>query len=247
MNDSQEHFWLRSKALSFTKSQDHLHPDRDGYKYLTTLLRQSWRHEIYCACLSEHPDSLSQWRAYGEDGKGFAIGFSTTHLQSICKNIGGTLCDVIYDDDVQSTLVKRAFDLPPRSSDGEDPTIEEGSGTILGRISEAASRSKNRAFSEESEWRIVTEPTLALDDAEQTLWTKATVPRYVARRGLITPYMEIPLVEGESYRKRGMEPIKELYFGPKNSADEQEYAVKFLLENHGFKRVQLVHSSASYR
>jgi hypothetical protein len=84
--------------------------------------------------------------------------------------------------------------------------FEEGSGTILRRISEAASRCKSNAFSEEAEWRMVCEPSYAEAEGE-SIWTEARSPRFLERRGIITPFMEIPLVEGEFYRKRGNEPI----------------------------------------
>lgn len=247
LNDSDEHFWLRNKALLFIDKQIRQHPDDQGYKYLETILQQGWRHEIYCACFSEHPDQLSQWRGYGDDGKGFAIGFSTQHLQWLCKNLRGNLANVIYDEGEQEAFVEKAFDLPPRMCDGEDPTIEEGSGTILSRISEAASRCKSKAFAEEAEWRLICDPIFEFEPQDETYWSKATVPRYMERRGMITPYMEIPLIEGEGYRKRGMEPIKEVVFGPKNTAKEQDYAATLMLGNAGFKRVSLLHSSMSYR
>ncbi|MHB0959282.1 MAG: DUF2971 domain-containing protein [Pirellulaceae bacterium] len=247
LNDSEEHFWFRNRARRFIEKQMQEHPNEFGYEYLETILRQGWRHEIYCACFSEQPDLLSQWRAYGDDGKGCAIGFATEHLQWLCTNLQGMFTDVIYDDTEQDSLVENVFDLPPRLCDGEDPTIEEGSSTILGQISEAASRCKSKAFSEEAEWRLVCEPILTFAPNEENCWTKATMPRYIERRGMITPYIEVPLVEGKSFRKRGIEPIKEVYFGPKNSATEQEYAATSMLKAGGFGRVRIVRSSVTYR
>ena len=247
LNDSQEHFWLRNKARNFIAQQIQHHPDDEGYQWLDMILRQEWLHEIYCACFSEQSDLLNQWRAYGDDGKGVAIGFSTDHLQRLCKNLQGILTNVIYDDGEQDLLVERVFDIPPRMSDGEDPTIEQAAGTILKRTSEAASRCKSSAFSQEAEWRLASEPFLVFDSVEATCWTKATVPRFMERKGVITPYLEIPLVEGDSYRERGMEPIKEVWFGPKNTAKEQEYAASAMLQRSGFVRVRFIRSSVSYR
>ena len=143
-----------------------------------------------------------------QDGNGFAIGFSTEHLQRLCKHLRGNFSNVIYDEAEQDALIEKAFDLPPRLCDGEDPTIEEGAGTIQRRIYEAASRCKSKAFFPEAEWRMVCEPISMFGPEDENNWTKATVPQYTVRQGMITPYMEIPLVEGESYRKRGMEPIR---------------------------------------
>lgn len=246
LNDSEEHFWLRNKARSFIAEKINDHPDEFGFRYLETILRQEWRHEIYCACFSEQADLLSQWRAYGDDGKGFAIGFETNHLKWLSSKVGGAFANVIYDDEEQRALVEGAFELFPRLCDGEDPTIEEGSGTILSRISEAASRCKNKSFSEEAEWRLVCEPSHFSSD-DEGIWTKARSPRFLERRGVITPFMEIPLVEGTEYTKRGSEPISEIVFGPKNTVTEQKYAVEMMLNRGEFKRVQLRQSVISYR
>lgn len=246
LNDSEEHFWLRNKARSFIAEMIERHPDEFGFQYLETILKQEWRHEIYCSCFSEHHDLLSQWRAYGDDGKGFAIGFSTGHLKWLADKVQGAFANVIYDNEEQRALVENAFELYPRLCDGEDPTIEEGSGTILHRISEAASRCKSMAFSEEAEWRLVCRPSY-VEPQDESIWSKALSPRFVERRGVITPFVELPLVEGSAYTKRGTEAIKEIILGPKNTSAEQKYSLEAMLIRGGFKRVELRHSAVSYR
>ena len=66
--------------------------------------------------------------------RGFAIGFSTNHLRWLAKNLRGSLADVVYEDADQDALIEKAFEVYPRLCDGEDPTIEEAAGEILGRI-----------------------------------------------------------------------------------------------------------------
>ena len=70
MNDSQEHFWLRTKARKHLQEQIQGNPDDFGYDYIDSILKQESMHEIYCACFSEQGDLLSQWQAYADDGKG---------------------------------------------------------------------------------------------------------------------------------------------------------------------------------
>lgn len=245
MNDSQEHFWLRTKARKCLDEQIRGNPDDFGYEYLDTILKQEWMHEIYCACFSERGDLLSQWRAYADDGKGVSVGFSTSHLQRVCESLEGHLCNVIYDDDTQDTLVRAALDLP--EAQGDVLTAEQASFTLLERISEAASRCKSEAFAEEAEWRMVCEPHIAFDECEPSVWCRAQTPRFRDRNGIITPFMEVPLVEGRGYTKRGMEPIKEVTLGPRTSPKLQEYAASLLLKQGNFRRVRVVPSSVSYR
>lgn len=245
LNDSQEHFWLRNKALAFIAGKITQCPGDSGYRHLESILRQCLRHEIYCTCFSEHSDDLSQWRGYGDDGRGFCIGFATDHLQWLCTTMDGALTDVIYDDDRQRALIEGAFELYPRSSDGEDPTIEEGSSLILGRISEAASRCKSKAFSAEAEWRVVCRPRVAGMGAGAR--EGAFESRFLERRGVITPFVEMPLIDGAPNLERSMRPISEIVFGPKNTSQEQRYAVELLLSRGGFRRVQLRQSELTYR
>ena len=245
MNDSKEHYWLRDKARKYIHDQIQHDPDEFGYQYLDTILKQEWMHEIYCACFSERGDLLSQWRGYANDGTGVAIGFSTSHLQRMCGSLSGHFCNVIYEDDKQDALIQAVFDLP--DAQGDEQTIEQGSTMILGRLSEAASRVKNPAFAEEAEWRMVCEPNLLSGGDKPTIWTVAKTPRFRDRAGTITPFMEIPLVDGQDCRKIGMEPIKEVCFGPKVSLKLQEYATTLMLNQSEFRRVRLLQSSASYR
>ena len=43
----------------------------------------------FAMCFSEKKNSLSQWRTYGENGKGYAIGFRLQALTDIVKNLEG--------------------------------------------------------------------------------------------------------------------------------------------------------------
>jgi hypothetical protein len=59
----------------------------------------------FVACFSTEPDSLSQWRAYGDDGRGFAIGFRAAALAALPV----TLLKVEYDREKQVTEMMQAL------------------------------------------------------------------------------------------------------------------------------------------
>jgi hypothetical protein len=245
MNDATEHYWLRDKARKYIDEQTRQHPHDFGYEYLDTILKQEWMQEIYCGCFSERGDLLSQWRAYGGDGTGVAIGVSTSHLQRMCTGLDGHICNVIYEDKQQDDLIQAVFDLP--DVQGDEQTIEQGSSMILGRLFEAASRVKSQAFTEEAEWRVVCEPHTSFGEEEPTIWSKARTPKFRDRRGVITPFMEIPFVDGRDYCKRGNEPLKEVIFGPRASPKLQDYAASLMLKQGDFRRVRLLKSTVPYR
>ena len=57
------------------------------------------------ACFSREPDLLSQWRAYGDDGKGFSVGFDAGALAAMPV----TLLEVLYDREKQVAEMKEAL------------------------------------------------------------------------------------------------------------------------------------------
>lgn len=54
-----------------------------GYQSLYFMRR------LYVCCFSEDGDTLSQWRAYGDDGCGIAIGFKRKYLEELNKDLYG--------------------------------------------------------------------------------------------------------------------------------------------------------------
>ncbi len=120
-NDSEEHRWLRKIAARVIEEQKGQPGtlDTDFIELLNTKPKPvdlDERVEIYLACFSKHPDSLGQWRAYAEDGQGFAIGFSRQYLLSKRANTGHDVLDfdlevfdVVYTTSDQEKLVLEAI------------------------------------------------------------------------------------------------------------------------------------------
>jgi len=105
----------------------------------------------FVSCFSKEPDQLSQWRAYADDGFGFALGFSASALQSLPI----TLMEVAYDTRKQIVEMKRAIAAIyleyKDSPTGFDERSRE-SCTLLGAYFAAL---KNPSFHEEREVRAV--------------------------------------------------------------------------------------------
>ncbi len=149
-----------------------------------------------CVCsFSEANDSLSQWRAYG-GSSGFAIGFSQNVLQVAVEKQKLFLAPCIYDPatqvDIVRALVEEVLDeyLSKDSGiEGWEPDKEsaelfwETGGNLLNYLYRYAPMLKDRAFAEEREWRIISNPVFAqhLD--------------YREGRSLIIPYYPLPLWE----------------------------------------------------
>ena len=112
----------------------------------------------FLLCFSEASDLLSQWRGYGNDGKGVAIGFNTDILQNFA------LTKVIYDREDTSKFLHKIIDERLRwviesnvdKEKNEDNELQlcMDITTLMISIWQESFVYKNDKFSEEKEWRI---------------------------------------------------------------------------------------------
>lgn len=210
----------------------------------------------YVFSLSEDRDSLSQWRGYGGDGAGYAVGFDGQALKSILrpKSRPPTFArvdtvKVVYDEDEQHRLLTRFAERWP--SDGD--RLHDVATAALAELVFAPSF-KHPAFREEREWRVVlagqgvemarTQPNVA---EEQRGWAAAMQNwlhfRPSPRRGLV-PYLA---VGSELLPLRHL--IREVRLGPRIPRDEGERALELLLATRPEElgTVTMTYSSAPYR
>jgi len=74
-------------------------------------------------CMSRNGDSLSQWRAYGSDGAGVAVGFSVDFLRGVgvpAPSLGVAprfLVDVLYEEAEQEARSSTLYDLLKEAAD----------------------------------------------------------------------------------------------------------------------------------
>ena len=156
MNDYSEQTWFLDKAR---KHLDELSKgaDRDLVRPLIEHFTEMGSSPYIC-CFSEAGDLLSQWRAYSDNGTGFAIGFSSRWLKEEGgKNLmqgGSQLWPVIYDDDDQGNSLNHYINkyLDRVKMDGK-PT-DPGRDALLA-IWTLAAFCKNKGFREEKEFRLV--------------------------------------------------------------------------------------------
>ena len=77
MNDRDELLWF-TKTFSDIKGNDEL-ANSIGYNVSIDKIAEQLKNEgqdnLFVTCFSELDDDLSQWRGYGDDGQGVAIGF----------------------------------------------------------------------------------------------------------------------------------------------------------------------------
>ncbi len=105
----------------------------------------------FVACLSRSADQLSQWRAYSNDGKGYAIGFRAEAIASMPISLLG----VQYDHKKQVEEMTTALRAIYLENEEANPAFGEQFRTSCAVLGSWANAFKNPAFAEEQEVRCV--------------------------------------------------------------------------------------------
>jgi hypothetical protein len=242
MNDNKEYYWFQEQALKYI--EEHKHEEPQFYEKVERALRTPAINQ-YCASFSEERDLLSQWRAYADDGRGFAIGFNPKHFLQI-KNMpsattieGSPLRPVIYDIAAQQEIIKKQFRLVklPEEADQTDKDVAFNMSVFASQwnIWWYGGMCKNPAFAEEKEWRF---GSPNLDHA----WGGKLAFR--ERNGWIVPFHEFKFDMEASEP-----PILKIGFGPSNNLPEAKFSVFHLLNESGYNlsAIKFYNSAASYR
>lgn len=243
MNDYMEHSWLRHIALrriSDLKKQypwSILAPVEENalqrfWSALETQLRTVQHVDPYCACFSEEGDVLSQWRAYADDGQGFAIGFASEVLAGFDQ---APLRQVSYDvkqhTNLVNTLLQAGGNFAKTANQAE---LAEFVSDWHGGLLLPSMWSKNPKFTEEVEWRVIFEPRAD---------TKSDFASGFRTRGAeILHYLELPLKPQADIR-----PLKKIMLGPKNPARNNPSGLGLFLASLGYADIEISVSEASYR
>ncbi len=111
---------------------------------------------ICIASFCEEKDLLSQWRGYGNQGKGYAIGFNLKELTQIAKRQHFVIWPCVYNPALQMELVSYLIDSWCREFGNNKPVHHEKMLNVINTsVCQLAPIIKDESFSEEKEWRLV--------------------------------------------------------------------------------------------
>lgn len=203
---------------------------------------------LLASCFSLDGDVLSQWRAYADDGNGFAIGFKATDILKLSIRA----LSVQYDEKKQinevKEVIKKIYDIeksiPQKDKYGND--FRE----ICYLLAYDLASYKNPAFSEEKEVRIVhlanfekSNNSLKIVDHGGTSFgeeSKGQEIKFLMSQNAPKTYIDL-----DFSNKGKVFPIKEVIIGPKNSVLRN--AISIYLETLNIGNVIVKNSKASYR
>lgn len=198
------------------------------------------------SCYSLDGDVLSQWRAYADDGRGFAIGFSA---KDIIKLPARPL-KVLYDENEQIKELKNmilAIDSVEKSAE------EKFSNDFRDFCFELAfdlAAFKNPAFKEEQEVRLVHLLNIEISNDSAKLLNPGGTAFGKEVKGVPIQFRmrdnaPIAFIEQDFTNDGKINPIKEVIIGPKNNVLPTTLLV--FLETIGIGSVSIERSKASYR
>lgn len=201
-------------------------------------------HGYYIVCFCGDGDLLSQWRAYGAGGGGYAIGFAAHQF--------GAVPDVfvrraIYDENIQRRLIHSVITqmckLLDESAPGKtiadldsDNTLPAFSSLLRSHLADFCFAFKHAAFSEEQEWRVVVPFSKHenLNSLEFRDW-----------KGILIPYLNSDL--GAITNGLPQLPIVEIMHGPTLHPQLTKKSLELLLERHNLGHVEIYGSEAPLR
>lgn len=242
MNDAAEHYWLRRVAQDILQRKPHA-DETLSKSFASKLFPKEEDTDLYCCCFSRADDSLSQWRAYADDGRGVAIGFFMPFLRDLYeKHRGLRLESVVYDLHEQERLVGEIIGgledegQAPPSSLPEELVRDLPAVVAKVQLWFSAARCKNPFFHEEQEFRLIYDPSVDLTSP------KMGQRQFRPRGDMLVPYYALPLPADTHVFCR-------IVFGPKSAYKHNEKVARALLSEGGFKLegIDFCHSEGTYR
>lgn len=215
LNDHQEF----RHGLEILRDAILKHPRTDPAPYASELVQAIDAVKAVNICISswsERGDQLSQWRAYGKSRQGYALGLLSEYLKERATlTTGWKFGRCIYTGEEKRDLSQRVAEnywsalKDFQKKNPGDVTPAQLSFLFHMFVLPYASFFKHEGFSEEAEWRLVSDP-LRRDD-----------PRFFVRPGPNFPitFYKFPLLE-----TGGQKIDAELIIGPGPSQE---------LANHG--------------
>jgi hypothetical protein len=180
-------------------------------------------------------DNLTLWRGYGENSRGFSLGFRRNKLQQrvqffeqqLQKQIPLMKC--LYGETEESRLERTAIV-------GTLVGYLDMNSPILEQVLQWSAKFKNKAFYEEREWRFV----LQMSKAERES-NGGRIEFHYGRFGR-TPHIAIPLdLKGQD------SPLDRIVVGPAPDKEQVVARLKIDLVQMGIHGVEVVPSKIPYR
>jgi hypothetical protein len=210
------------------------------------------KNNSYIISFSRIKNDLTQWRLYGDNGEGVAIGIDYNYL----KNITETILSICVDNVSYGSLDEKII-LEPKVSKEQVAKGKELEGELTSFQNELAMKLskiqqiflniafiKDKCFINEDECRLYVNPIIIQMFNQKNNFNIENFifdyfdneKKYMISKKKIVSYKEIPIP---------MDAIKEIWLGPKNNTEE--HILNDYLKSLGYTGVKVIKSKLPYR
>jgi hypothetical protein len=248
LNDSQEFLHAKSiiraeinKRCASTNAES-----RSSFEKMRAALDGPGMEEVnlYVASFSQDGDSLPQWRAYGGQVSGFALGFNG---QQLVLPEEFTLARCVYDPEEQRE-VAGAIVAEVEGMLAQMPLVDTTNknfsawALLLLTLHQFALIFKHEKFHDEKEWRIFSRvlmdiaPAFPVEEPECALDFRQS-------KSMLVPYRRVPL-----RHNNGELPLCEVVVGPNPNKEQSRRSTQSLLNSQrGLAAVKARNSDIPFR
>lgn len=188
----------------------------------------------------EPQDILSQWRAYGQDGRGVCLTFGYRALRQLVERVTHLhlrLNPVIYEPEVQRDFVDAILDMGfgAVQHGGEDMARD----ATVDALVFATPLIKALGFEEENEWRLIFMPPANYDLAL----------KFKSRRDFLAPFVSFKEIctGHDKQEAQRLAPITKVMIGPSGHQSLSERAFVKLINQTRRLGVEVLKSRLPYR
>jgi hypothetical protein len=186
---------------------------------------------------------LSQWRGYTR-GSGVSIAFSFEDLAKKAVLAGYQFVKCVYDIGKKRELARDYIRRMIENS-GESPQSHDFGFSVVSGFVPIAARFKDPGFSEECEWRLISNIT---DASVQRVDARPTSSGVVPYRVFDLSTGEKPyLTEKQPWRSNEYICIEQVMIGPNNEQELQMNSVGYLFDAHDVAIPSVARSRIPYR
>lgn len=235
LNDTSE--FTYGLNLFSERLDRHLGKDKDKFEFVRSILSVGGS-SIYVASLSEANDSLSQWRAYANNG-GYSIGFDGRKLSQLCVKKDIFVCKCSYDLDEHEKIIEGAVDLTIQAmrSGQLAPMMSRENSELASTLLKAFCLMKPKSFQDEQEWRLIYSPANLKGEDNVS---------YRSGKSFIVPYVSMEFEKKDFYHS-----LHNVTVGPNRYLDNAVVSAKEFVSHtiHSFRQLGpgVVPTNCTYR
>ena len=207
-------------------------------------------------CLSTEKDDLGQWREYGDDGSGFAIGFDAEFLQSITSHKCFRFENIKYGENAKNKFTHFvAFDLlerfracSKRNSIRSKTGLNNKGRNIIrewgDELTDKICFYKSEAFSNEKEYRLCYTRMIIDKDWATIIDPKVSPESMLHNLAVSMKNNEVNLRIEKEFSPAA---IREIVMGPKCNISPYEMQLLLAINGFDFKNLVITQSKVTYR